>query len=333
MSSPARWIALFTPRAALGAPVTIATTGTPSDQGWLFDLLRWLGVGPSTAAHLQQVVLKPVVIIAVLLVGALVSRTGSRMIRHWLGAAGRRAAARVDSPRGQARATTLAAMAANVWRVVVWVVTILVALQTVGVDLTPLLAGATVVGATIGFGAQSLVRDLLSGFLLTAEDQFGIGDTIVTGTTTGVVEDVTLRVTRLRARDGTVWFVPNGEIRVVANTSRGWALATMEAIVPVGTDVDVVLETLRTVAESVVAEPTLAPFCLEAPRVWGVVASDDTTFSARVTVRTTALKRDLIEQALRDGVARALRAAGIYEAPGTPGTSGDLSGGLDSEET
>jgi small-conductance mechanosensitive channel len=210
------------------------------------------------------------------------------------------------------------------------VIAILVALQTVGVDLTPLLAGATVVGATIGFGAQSLVRDLLSGFLLTAEDQFGIGDTIITGTTTGVVEDVTLRVTRVRARDGTVWFVPNGEIRVVANTSRGWALATVEAIVPVGSDVDAVLETLRTVADGVVAEASFAPFCLEAPRVWGVVASDDTTFSARVTVRTTAVKREPIEQALRDGVARGLRAAGIYEAPGP--ASGDVPGDVGPDE-
>ena len=76
------------------------------------------------------------------------------------------------------------------------------------------------VGATIGFGAQSMVRDLLAGFLLIIEDQFDIGDTLTVGTTTGTVEDLSLRVTRLRGIDGTIWFVPNGEIRTLANTSR-----------------------------------------------------------------------------------------------------------------
>jgi small conductance mechanosensitive channel len=158
----------------------------------------------------------------VIAVGAAVaSWLGNRVIRHWIGSAARKATARRGSQRASARASTVTAMVANLWRVVVWAIALFVALETIGINLTPLLAGATVIGATIGFGAQSLVRDLLSGFLLIVEDQFDIGDTLVVGDITGTVEDLTLRVTRLRAADGTVWVVSNGEIRQLGNRSRG----------------------------------------------------------------------------------------------------------------
>ena len=89
-----------------------------------------------------------------------------------------------------------------------------------GINLTPLLASATIIGATLGFGAQQIIRDYLSGFLLTVEDQFSVGDSITVDGTGGVVEDVTMRVTRVRGLDGTIYFVPNGDIRLLANTSR-----------------------------------------------------------------------------------------------------------------
>jgi len=189
-------------------------------QGWLYELLRWAGVGEPTAAHLQQVVVKPVSVVLIVLVAMIASWLGSRVIRHWIGNAARKAAARRGTPRASARATTVTAMVANLWRVVIGTIAFFVALETIGIDLTPLLAGATVVGATIGFGAQSLVRDLLSGFLLIVEDQFDIGDILVVGDVTGTVEDLTLRVTRLRAADGTMWVVANGEIRQLGNKSR-----------------------------------------------------------------------------------------------------------------
>ena len=159
-------------------------------------------------------------------------------------------------------------------------------LGTIGLNLTPLLAGATVIGATLGFGAQSMVRDLLAGVLLTVEGQFDIGDTIAVGDTTGTVEDLTLRVTRLRSDDGTVWYVPNGEIRKLANSSRGWAQATVDVPVPVTAAVDTVLDAIRAAAEAVANDPDTAPLCLEPPRVWGVVAMAADTFTCRVSVRT-----------------------------------------------
>ncbi len=206
-----------------------ATSPVPDVQGWLYDLLRWAGVGQPTAAHLQQVVVKPVSVVVIALIALVASWLGHRVIGHWIGSAARKAAARRGSSRASARATTVTALLANVWRVVVAVIAFFVALETIGINLTPLLAGATVVGATIGFGAQSLVRDLLSGFLLIVEDQFDIGDTLVVGEVTGTVEDLTLRVTRLRADDGTIWVIANGEIRQLGNKSRGRPRAQDEA--------------------------------------------------------------------------------------------------------
>ena len=165
--------------------------------------------------------MKPVSVLVVAVLAVVASWLGNRVIRHWIGGAARKAAARRGSARASARATTVTALVANLWRLVVGTIAFFIALETIGLNLTPLLAGATVIGATIGFGAQSLVRDLLSGFLLIVEDQFDIGDTLVVGEITGKVEDLTLRVTRLRDDEGTVWVVANGEIRQLGNKSRG----------------------------------------------------------------------------------------------------------------
>ena len=285
---------------------------SPPDQGWLYQVLQWAGVDQTTAAHWQQVVIKPLTVVAVVVVAVLVGWLGNRVIRRWIGAAARKAVSRADSPRAEARAATLTALLANVWRAMVGTVAFFVALGVIGLNLTPLLAGATVIGATLGFGAQSMVRDLLAGFLLTVEGQFDIGDTVMVGDTTGTVEDLTLRVTRLRSYDGTVWFVPNGEIRKLANASRGWALAAVDLPVPTRADAEVVLRTVREAAEAVAADPRHAAACLEPPRVWGVVAADADTFTSRVTLRTSSQARDAVARALREEAVRRLRAAGAF---------------------
>jgi len=307
--------------------VTPPATALPAaDAGWLYDLLVWLGVGHATARHLQQVVLKPVAVVVILLVAAFVGWLGSRIISRWIGAVARRATRRVDSPRASARAVTITAMVANIWRVVIGVIAVFVALGTIGINLTPLLAGATVVGATIGFGAQSMVRDLLAGFLLIIEDQFDIGDTLMIGTTSGTVEDLSLRVTRLRGVDGTIWFVPNGEIRTLANQSRGWAEAMIDVPVPAAADPDTVLRATGDAAAAVAADTRYAASCLAAPRVWGVVAADANTFTSRVSIRTTTAERERIARALRGEITRRLHALDVFLTPGTPPPGRDTAG-------
>jgi small conductance mechanosensitive channel len=303
--------------------LTGATSPSVTDQGWLFDVLRWAGVDPSTAAHWQQVVIKPLTVLIVILVAVLVGRLGNRIIRRWVGAAAHKAVSRAESPRAAARALTLTSLLANVWRAVIGTIAFFVVLGTIGLNLTPLLAGATVIGATLGFGAQSMVRDLLAGLLLTVEGQFDIGDTIWVGDTTGKVEDLTLRVTRLRADDGTVWYVPNGEIRKLANSSRGWAQATVDVPVPVAADMDTVLDVVRDAAHAVTNDPRYAPLVLDPPRLWGVVAASLDSFTCRVSVRTSTTERERLARALREEIGRRLQAAGVFAAaaPGTaPGT-------------
>jgi small-conductance mechanosensitive channel len=295
-----------------------ATAPLLATTGWLYDLLTWIGVDHATARHVQQVVVKPLTVVLVLLGALVLGWFGSRLIRRWIGAVARRAAGRADSPRATARATTITAMVANMWRVVVGVVAFFVALGTIGINLTPLLAGATVVGATIGFGAQSMVRDLLAGFLLIIEDQFDIGDSLTIGTTSGTVEDLSLRVTRLRGADGSVFFVPNGEIRILSNTSRGWAEAMVDVPVPAAADVDEVLAAVADAANAVADDPAYAGACLAPPRVWGVVASDADTLTTRVSIRTPIAERDRVGRAVREEVARRLHAVGVFAPVGTP---------------
>jgi small-conductance mechanosensitive channel len=117
------------------------------------------------------------------------------------------------------RVKTIAAVLCNVANIVIWTIAVLVILSELGIDLAPFIAGAGVLTVVIGFGAQTIVRDYLSGLLIVLEDQFGVGDVIDTGVATGTVESVNLRTTRLRDVDGVVWYVPNGEIKRVGNQS------------------------------------------------------------------------------------------------------------------
>jgi small-conductance mechanosensitive channel len=284
----------------------------------MYDLLRWAGVDDATAAHVQQVLLRPVSVVLVVIVALLAAWLGNRFIRHWIGGAVRRAAIRADSPRAERRAVTLTTMLANIWRVVVAFVAFFIVLGVMGINLTPILAGATIIGATIGFGAQSVVKDFLSGFLLTVEGQYDIGDTVRVGNTTGVVEDLSLRVTRLRAPDGGVWYVPNGDIRLLGNTVRGWGRATVDIPVPLTTDVDHLLDVLGQSAEAVRANPAFTNAFMEAPVVWGLVDATVDSMTGRITVRAPFDQRESLERAIRNEVFRRLetQAAPPSRGPG-----------------
>ena len=132
------------------------------------------------------------------------------------------AANRSGSTRAGARVATMSGVVANVWRFFVFVVAGAIVLGMLGINLTPLLASATIIGATLGFGAQQIVRDYFSGILMTMEDQYNVGDSVtVGGRCTGVVEEVTMRLTRFRGADGTIFIIPNGDIRLIGNLSRG----------------------------------------------------------------------------------------------------------------
>jgi len=282
-------------------------------DSYLFDLFQewfgWSDLTASSVAFLLTVVL--------LLVGAVVvSRVGSRLARRSIESLVARS--RLEpTPRSTSRAKTLAGVAASVVRILVFSTAALMALETVGINLGPLLAGASIVGVALGFGAQSLVRDFLSGFFILAEDQYGVGDTVTIADVLGTVEEVSLRTTRLRGMDGTVWYVPNGEIRKVGNSAKDWSRAIVDVLVPPEADINAATaaigEELRTVPPDDWADAVL-----EAPEVLGVEAMGPDGWTVRVAARTTPEARARVVRELRTRIASRLQNDGVVRVAKTP---------------
>ncbi len=176
----------------------------------------------------------------------------------------------VADQRRATRATSLGRLANNVVSVLVLSVAALMVLAELGFNLAPLLAGAGVAGIAIGFGAQSVVADFISGVFMLMEDQYGVGDIVDLGEASGTVEDVRLRVTQVRSADGVVWYVRNGEIVRVGNMSQQWSRAVVDMSVAAGSDVGEVSALMLAVATDMAAEPEWAPLVLEQPEVLGV---------------------------------------------------------------
>jgi small conductance mechanosensitive channel len=182
----------------------------------------------------------------------------------------------VADERRATRAASLGRLVTNIGSVLVVSVAALMVLAELGFNLAPLLAGAGVVGIAIGFGAQSVVADLLSGVFMLLEDQYGVGDVVDLGEATGTVEDVRLRVTQVRAADGVVWYVRNGEILRVGNMSQSWSRAVLDISVAYDSDVERVSAVMRAVAGALSDEEPWSGLVLEDPEVLGVerVAGD-----------------------------------------------------------
>ncbi len=285
--------------------------------GWLYDLLTKFGVGHDTAQTVTDLIVRPLAILLVVLVALLVARYGGKAIKRVLQRLADQATARSDSHRAGARVATLSGLMANLWRFFVFVITVAIILGMLGVNLTPLLASATIIGVTLGFGAQLIIRDYFSGFLLTVEDQYSVGDSVTVDTITGVVEEVTMRITRLRGADGTIYFVPNGDIRLVANTSRGWARAVVDLTLPgtSATDLDGVRQLIEEAARRVAAQPAFAAHTSEPPEIVAFVKADVATMTLRVTLHTVHSQRDALTLALREEAITALAKADRWPGP------------------
>ncbi len=168
------------------------------------------------------------------------------------------------------RSHTLAQSARHLVTTLVGVGAFFHVLEVLGWDLRPLLVGASVLGAALAFGAQTLVRDIIAGVFILVDDQFSVGDTVEVNGQAATVEGVTLRSTRLRDWQGRLLFVPNGEMRIVVNHSRGWHLAIVDLPLAVNQDLGRVLEVAAAIAGEVNADPALAPHRLEPMTVVGI---------------------------------------------------------------
>ncbi|MGH9103353.1 MAG: mechanosensitive ion channel family protein, partial [Acidimicrobiales bacterium] len=200
---------------------------------------------------------------------------------------------------------------------VIYFVAFILVLLRFGVPLTTLVAPATVVGVALGFGAQRVVQDLLAGFFLFSERQFGVGDVIRVsqpGSTTGTggtVEELTLRVTKLRTLAGELVTLPNSELRQVTNLSKGWAQVVVDIPVSLNEDVGKALGVLRDVAATLPGDPEWEPYLLDAPEVTGVESIQVGYLVLRVVARTPPGQQWGIGRELRQRAVLALRQAGI----------------------
>ena len=212
--------------------------------------------------------------------------------------------------RRRQRAAAIGSVLRSLMTAVVFSVAVLLVLDELSFNLAPLLASAGIVGLALGFGAQTLVKDLLSGLFMLLEDQYGVGDTVDLGEATGVVEAVGLRITTVRDGRGVLWYIRNGKIIRVGNKSQGWAMVIVD--MPVGfTSTEEATAVLRTAAASVAVDPDLAPEIVEPPEVLGIEQVTVDGAVIRTVVKTTAEGQFQVGRELRRRLAEALQAAGV----------------------
>lgn len=214
--------------------------------------------------------------------------------------------------RNEARVETVSSVLSSTTTLVIWTVAGLLVLGEVGISLAPLLAGAGIAGLAIGFGAQTIVRDFLSGFFMLVEDQYGVGDVIDVGDVTGTVERVTLRTTRLRDVNGVLWHVPNGEVKRVGNLSQLWSRAVLDIEVAYDTDLRLAQGVLQRVADEVWRDPEfLGGDIIEPPEVWGVENLGSSGIALRLVVKTDPAEQWVVARELRLRIKEAFDEAGI----------------------
>lgn len=211
----------------------------------------------------------------------------------------------------QLKIQTLASVSVASGTIVVALVTGLMVLNQF-IEIGPLLAGAGVVGLALGLGAQSLIRDVLSGFFILLEDHFGVGDVVqINGQYAGYVEHLDLRRTVLRNLEGWVYTIPNGEIRVVANMTREWSRMVIDIGVAYREDTQRVVQVLERVSDELLADPGVGPLLLERPEILGVEALAQYQVTIRVLLKTRPMEQWTVGRRYRALVKQAFEREGI----------------------
>jgi len=209
------------------------------------------------------------------------------------------------------RARTLGGFITAVIGIFIVIIAIFMILSEVGIDITPLLAGAGVAGIAIGFGAQSLIRDFLAGVFIILEDQYSKGDWIQIAGVNGLVEEVNLRRTILRDLDGNVHSIPNGEVKLATNFSKEWARVNLIVPVAYGEDLDHVTEVINRVGEELAQDETFSPIIIKAPRVLRVDNFGDSSIDMKVLGETKPMRQWEVMGELRKRIKKAFDEEGI----------------------
>ncbi len=324
-----------------------AACGVPGKQAWLcstvYDLTgsqRAAQVGDDLALPLHLLMIVLIAYVAVRITRIFVRRvvrnlqreqTGDRIskIKHRTGLS-LLDTSPVPSVRRALRAETIGAVIRSIVSALIWSTAGLMILEELGVNLAAIGIGASIIGVAIGFGSQALVKDFLSGIFMLIEDQYGVGDVIDTGVAAGTVEGVSLRTTRLRDAEGTVWHIPNGGILRVGNKSQQWSRVILDVPIAYDADVQRATSVIRGAADVVATSRDLGSVVTDEPEVWGIEQVEPDHVVIRLAVKTAPLEQWRVARALRAGIKAALDQAGIppasesvvtYRAEGGPAAS------------
>ncbi|WP_232745431.1 MULTISPECIES: mechanosensitive ion channel family protein [unclassified Corynebacterium] len=219
---------------------------------------------------------------------------------------------KTQEARRTSRIQTLAGVGRSAVAIFVWVWAVLAILDKLGVNVAPLVASAGVVGVALGFGAQALVKDFLSGIFMLMEDQYGIGDTIDLGNGVfGDVESISLRITTVRDIDGALWYVRNGEILQVANHSDRYSVARVQVPIALSNDPTRAVDVITTAAEEAARDSDIKDFILATPTVNGMSGLEVDHMSYRVSVKTLPGKQWDVQRAMQAKILTAMHAEGI----------------------
>ena len=261
------------------------------------EILRWLRTGGLRLA---------IIAVGSLVLVRLLKLASDRVVRTVIeGGAGR-------VGEREKRALTLAHIVKAVGTTAIVIIAAMMGLRELGLDITPIIAGAGVIGLAVGFGAQSLIKDVIGGFFIILEGQFGVGDVIKTGEISGQVERLNLRVTVLRdVNSGAVHFIPNGEIKVVSNLTKEWSQVALNIGVAYREDIDRVVGILERIGQELAADKQMGAMILEPPKVLGIEAFGESQVTIQVLVKTLPQKQWEVARELRRRIKAAFDKEGI----------------------
>ncbi len=291
-------------------------------------VFEWTGGNKWVASASDWLIARPLNILVLLLIGLITRWVIHRVIDKMMGRAAhgsipgiinrnksRQVVDRspVAAERRQQRTATMGSLLKSITTGVVFSVIAIMIVDVLGFNIAPLIASAGILGLALGFGAQSLVTDFLSGVFMMIEDQYGVGDSVDVGDAVGDVEAVGLRVTRVRDIDGTVWYVRNGNIARVGNMSQNWARTVLDIRVGYDEDLDRVREVLGEVAHEMWEEEQAMgkKDVLEEPEVWGVQSLDPEAVVVRLVLKTAPMRQWAVARELRERIKERFDADGI----------------------
>jgi small conductance mechanosensitive channel len=282
---------------------------------WEVFAARLLGIGVNAVQGLIRIALIIVIAYVIMqLVRAALNRLESFLLR---------ATARSEDT-ALATSKRIKTLSSVIWTLsagLLWFIVALVVLSQIGVNIGPILAGAGVVGLAVGFGAQHLVRDLVSGCFLLIENQIRVGDIAIVNGNTGIVEAVTFRTVILRDQAGVVHVFPNGTINTLANATLDWSAAAIDITLPFRVDTDRVIEIMRRVGTEMKAEKEFASVILEPLEIFGVETFSETTVTMKARFKTQPAQQYAVGREFRRRLKYALSAAGLLDNPPPAGAA------------